>query len=62
MIVVMMITLMEKVKAEASDCFKRAGFKWGIGRGLYTSPKIRTSDLPLEFQKAKYFDGWKHWL
>ena len=47
---------MEKVKAEASDCFKRAGFKWGIGRGLYTSPKIRTSDLPLEFQKSQYFD------
>lgn len=25
-------------KGEASDAFKRAGFKWGIGRELYTSP------------------------
>ena len=28
-------------KGEASDAFKRAGFKWGIGRELYTSPKIK---------------------
>lgn len=27
-------------KAEASDAFKRAGFRWGIGRELYTSPFI----------------------
>lgn len=27
-------------KGEASDAFKRAGFKWGIGRELYTSPFI----------------------
>lgn len=27
-------------KGEASDAFKRAGFKVGIGRELYTSPKI----------------------
>ena len=27
-------------KGEASDAFKRAGFKWGIGRELYTAPKI----------------------
>ena len=25
-------------KGEASDAFKRAGFKWGIGRELYSSP------------------------
>ena len=25
-------------KGEASDSFKRAGFKWGIGRELYTAP------------------------
>lgn len=30
---------MEK-KGEASDAFKRAGFKWGIGRELYTAPFI----------------------
>ena len=27
-------------KGEASDSFKRAGFKWGIGRELYTAPFI----------------------
>lgn len=27
-------------KGEASDAFKRAGFKWGIGRELYTTPFI----------------------
>lgn len=27
-------------KGEASDAFKRAGTKWGIGRELYTSPKL----------------------
>lgn len=30
----------EKEKGEASDAFKRAGFKWGIGRELYTAPFI----------------------
>lgn len=30
-------------KGEASDAFKRAGFKWGIGRELYTSPFIWVS-------------------
>ena len=30
----------EAEKGEASDSFKRAGFNWGIGRELYTSPKI----------------------
>lgn len=27
-------------KSEASDCFKRAGFKWGIGVELYSTPFI----------------------
>lgn len=27
-------------KGEASDAFKRAGFKWGIGRELYTAPTL----------------------
>lgn len=31
---------MEAQKGEASDAFKRACFKWGIGRELYTSPFI----------------------
>ena len=31
---------MEAQKGEASDAFKRACFTWGIGRELYTSPRI----------------------
>lgn len=31
---------MESEKGEASDAFKRACFKWGIGRELYTAPFI----------------------
>lgn len=30
----------DKQKGEASDAFKRAGFKWGIGTELYTAPFI----------------------
>ena len=30
----------DKQKGEASDSFKRAGFNWGIGRELYSSPFI----------------------
>lgn len=30
----------QKEKGQASDSFKRAGFNWGIGRELYTSPFI----------------------
>lgn len=33
-------TQVEATKGEASDAFKRACFNWGIGRELYTSPKI----------------------
>lgn len=31
---------MEAQKGEASDALKRAGFTWGIGRCLYTAPRI----------------------
>lgn len=44
---------MEK-KGEASDAFKRAGFKWGIGRELYTAPFI-WAKVPTE-QTQK---GWQ---
>ena len=44
---------MEKVKAEASDSFKRAGFAWGIGRSLYTAPKIK---IPDQFKDSQFFD------
>jgi hypothetical protein len=35
----------ERKKSESSDAFKRAGFLWGIGRELYTTPDI---EIPLE--------------
>lgn len=31
---------MEAQKGEASDAFKRSGFRWGIGRELYTAPFV----------------------
>lgn len=31
----------EKIKGEDSDSFKRAGYRWGIGSELYSSPRIR---------------------
>ena len=43
----------EAIKGEASDSFKRAGFAWGIGRSLYTAPKIK---LPNEYKDSKFFD------
>lgn len=33
-------SMTEKEKGEASDAFKRAGFRWGIGIELYSSPFI----------------------
>lgn len=44
----------EKEKGEASDAFKRAGFKWGIGRELYTSPFIWHLGDVEETEKSKY--------
>lgn len=39
-------------KGEASDAFKRAGFKWGIGRELYTAPFIFIPADKMEIQDA----------
>lgn len=33
-------TNFEAVKGEASDSFKRAAVRWGIGRSLYSCPKV----------------------
>lgn len=44
-------------KGEASDAFKRAGFKWGIGRELYTAPFIWiSSDVVSTVQMG---NNWK---
>jgi len=44
----------DKEKGEASDAFKRAGFKWGIGVELYTSPFIW---IPAEKCNIKTYTG-----
>lgn len=43
----------EAEKGQASDCFKRAGFKWGIGVELYTSPFIWVNVETVE-NKGRY--------
>ena len=44
----------EKEKGEASDAFKRAGFRWGIGIELYTSPQIYLPVAVVPDNKGKY--------
>lgn len=44
-------------KGEASDAFKRAGFKWGIGRELYTAPFILISSDVVP--TVKMGNNWK---
>jgi hypothetical protein len=44
----------EKEKGQASDCFKRAGFKWGIGVELYTAPFIWVSAKTEQNSNGKY--------
>lgn len=43
-------------KGEASDAFKRAGFRWGIGRELYTSPFVWITGQYADI-KASTFNG-----
>lgn len=44
----------EKEKGEASDAFKRAGFRWGIGRELYTAPFIWLSVATVKVSDNRY--------
>lgn len=44
----------EKEKGEASDAFKRAGFKWGIGIELYSAPFIWCNVPTFQNQSGKY--------
>ena len=46
-------------KGEASDAFKRAGFKVGIGRELYTGPRIM-AHIPTEEYRGKMVLKEKH--
>lgn len=43
---------MDGTKGEASDAFKRACFKWGIGRELYTAPFIWITSDDCEIKYA----------
>lgn len=49
-------SMTEKEKGEASDAFKRAGFRWGIGIELYSSPFIfmQVATVPDAYNKGKY--------
>lgn len=51
---------MEPDKGEASDAFKRACFKWGIGRELYTAPFIWIDKGQL--QKHEYDQQRSKWI
>lgn len=44
----------EAIKGEASDCFKRAGFKWGIGVELYSAPFIFITATTQKNDKGKW--------
>jgi hypothetical protein len=44
----------EAEKGQASDCFKRAGFKWGIGVELYTAPFIWIKGDGNDLKYVKY--------
>ena len=46
----------EKEKGEASDAFKRAGFRWGIGIELYSTPFLflRVATVADPYNKGKY--------
>ena len=46
----------EAEKGRASDAFKRAGFKWGIGRELYTAPRIWISADKCNIRDRKCYD------
>lgn len=43
-------------KGEASDAFKRAGFRWGIGRTLYTAPLTFIPAQNCQIKNGKCYD------
>lgn len=50
---------MEAEKGEASDAFKRAGFKWGIGAELYSSPFVWVKPENCKIENRKCYDRFK---
>ena len=49
----------EAEKGRASDAFKRAGFKFGIGRELYTAPRIWISADKCNIRDRKCYDSFE---
>lgn len=49
----------EAEKGRASDAFKRAGFKWGIGRELYTAPFIWIPAERCKIQDGKCYEKFE---
>ena len=49
----------EAEKGRASDAFKRAGFKWGIGRELYTAPFIWIPSAKCKIENGKCFEKFE---
>ncbi len=49
----------EKEKGEASDAMKRAGVKWGIGRELYTAPRIYLDAATVPFNDKSGYTRYK---
>lgn len=44
----------EKEKGQASDSFKRACFNWGLGRELYTAPRIVVQLFEGEYKEKTF--------
>ena len=49
----------EAEKGRASDAFKRAGFKWGLGRELYSAPFTFIPAARCNIQNGKCFDKFE---
>lgn len=49
----------EAEKGRASDAFKRAGFKWGIGRELYSAPFTFIPAGKCNIKDGKCYDDFK---
>lgn len=47
-------TAVEKEKGQSSDAYKRAGFRWGIGRELYSAPFIWVNQSEDNTPKGNY--------
>lgn len=52
----------EAEKGLASDSFKRACFNWGIGRELYTAPRMFVSKESLKNLKKETYNGKDKWV